>query len=794
MKSRTLAVKPLTLAIALSLSQSVIAVDVNNNRTLTDRDDPNENYVLIPSTSDLTFNTGDQQISTDNTAIGINLSGSLSNGNTTRINITEGSSVTSGNRNSVIRSFNGNSALTGSIIINNAGFIGNSDNIATAAISFAASSHDDFTNIVINTGTINGPGCLTTNCTAIQNLTSAALAFTQEGESARTLGTINGIRFTSGEQVNLREGFYHGSINNIENILLSDTGRTLAIAGLTFISGGINTSFRAEGNVTVNGKLILLANDTANNIASGHLILSGNTSFSAQAGSVLEFQLSPDDTAGPRIQVTGSSLTVDPNATIRLTPRAADLITGIQNREYILFRTTGGATLSLPGDDRFEVSPLFTEALQIDRSDANQLSVSFDGPVNSGSGVQQLQNFANTGGASANDVVALGNAGTLSQQIIRKNGANVSQAEADFAALIALATNSASASNLARELQAQTSSMNLLAASNSQQTAIRNAAWRLQGLRIANNNSIENLMFAALENNATTLTDAAVGTPVHTKYGLWAKTVYVDSDQDNTGTVLGYGARSAGLALGYDQKVSPEILLGAALTFGKTDADIKNSADTSEIDTYQLTAYGSYDTLLPSGQRWLTDATLNIGFNEHESERFLDGFSPVAHRSEFDSEQLALQVLSSVEFIQNEWSIAPTFGFNYSKTELDAYSEVGGPAPLNVAAQDIEQLELGLGVNLSRSFETQAGTVQPYFGVMAWYDFNDDPVSSRAAFQLGGSSFTSTNISEDRDRYQVTMGANLNLDNDLKLGVALEHNHEDNLVSNLVSMALRYEF
>ncbi|WP_315981015.1 autotransporter outer membrane beta-barrel domain-containing protein [Aliamphritea spongicola] len=371
----------------------------------------------------------------------------------------------------------------------------------------------------------------------------------------------------------------------------------------------------------------------------------------------------------------------------------------------------------------------------------------------------------------------------------------MSQQEADFAAVIVKATDAESAKRLAQELQAQGNTANIVAARTAQQSAIKNATGRIQAIRLANNRTdLSELAFAAAESSASTMTDAAVGTPFYAQQGIWVEAVNVSAKQSDSNAQLGYDADANGLSIGYDRQLTDQLLLGAAFTYGKTQADVNGSRDNSDIDTYQLSLYGSYEGETPAGREWLTDAVLNVGHNEHDNERYLDGFSDQAHKASFDSKQVGLRVVSSVGYEHNGWSIAPSLGFNYAKVDLDGYTETSGPAALKVSGQSIEQVELGAGVSTRRSFDVAAGKLEPYAGVMAWHDFNNDALSSTSQFALGGNSFTSADADTSANRVQVNLGASLQVNEQTNLGFGFEHNKSGSLKSNQWNLALRYEF
>ncbi|MGB1237700.1 MAG: autotransporter outer membrane beta-barrel domain-containing protein, partial [Pseudomonadales bacterium] len=282
--------------------------------------------------------------------------------------------------------------------------------------------------------------------------------------------------------------------------------------------------------------------------------------------------------------------------------------------------------------------------------------------------------------------------------------------------------------------------------------------------------------------------------PLYTTQGLWIEGVNVSSDQDDTSAQFGFSAKANGMTIGYDRKLNDQLLAGVALTYGKTQADINGSRDNSDIGTLQLSAYGSYEGNTAQGHAWLTDVVLNIGYNEHESERYLDGFSDQAHKANFNSNQLGLRVTSSVDLKRGDWSIAPTLGFNYAKVDLDGYTESSGPAALKVAGQSVEQLELGIGISARRSFEVNAGKLEPYVGVMAWHDVNNEALSSNSRFVVGGDSFSSADSSDSANRYQVNFGASLQVSEQSNLGFGFEHTKSGSFQSNQWNMAYRHEF
>lgn len=103
-----------------------------------------------------------------------------------------------------------------------------------------------------------------------------------------------------------------------------------------------------------------------------------------------------------------------------------------------------------------------------------------------------------------------------------------------------------------------------------------------------------------------------------------------------TGGISGYEADTAGLALGFDVPLSANFNAGLAFIYGNTEvtSDNKNTVD---IDSYQLSAYGSYNA-----SEYFVDGMVSYAQNTYDSRRTL--FNGLVAKGDHDGQQYDLRV------------------------------------------------------------------------------------------------------------------------------------------------------
>lgn len=163
-----------------------------------------------------------------------------------------------------------------------------------------------------------------------------------------------------------------------------------------------------------------------------------------------------------------------------------------------------------------------------------------------------------------------------------------------------------------------------------------------------------------------------------TQNAVWIKPFLGMAEQDDANGQSGYDVDTTGFVIGMDGDVNDDLRVGVAIASAQSEVD--GRVANVDIDTSQLTVYGSYAL----GSATALDLDLSYGANSYDSHRRVT-FAGSTAIAEYDGTQLALGVALSHRFAMSEKAaLVPSLSVRYSQVELDGYSE-SGAAPFNLA-------------------------------------------------------------------------------------------------------------
>ena len=272
---------------------------------------------------------------------------------------------------------------------------------------------------------------------------------------------------------------------------------------------------------------------------------------------------------------------------------------------------------------------------------------------------------------------------------------------------------------------------------------------------------------------------------------LWIRGIYSDGEQKASGEFGGYNLRSKGFTLGVDKDINDYLTLGMGMTMVSSTANQTSSStsgNNSETDSYLGSLYASW-----RNRDYFVDANLNVGTSNTD----LSGTaSSTSWKTDFDSKQLALSVMAGKSFLfnNNDSLVEPSIGFNYSRLKSDSYSYDVSGAKTTVDDTTLSTLEAGVGVRVMTSVEMGSGLLLPEASLMAWHDFKAEKVKAEIGFENSSETFTYYGPKGVKDRYQASVGAEYQMDNNVTLSITYDHNWQSDFKADTVQAKLRYDF
>lgn len=222
----------------------------------------------------------------------------------------------------------------------------------------------------------------------------------------------------------------------------------------------------------------------------------------------------------------------------------------------------------------------------------------------------------------------------------------------------------------------------------------------------------------------------------------WAQGFGQMANQDRRDGVDGYDADTWGVAVGIDsENIADNGTIGVAFSYGDTEVDSDNATRTrTNVDSYQLTLYGSYDMT----EAMYLDGMVAYAWNDVDTTRTnVGGVAGLVANGDYDADQFTARVEVGRDYQHGNTTWTPNALAHWTHYSPDSYTETGaGGANLTVDQDGVNVFELGVGVDASWLFQNANGSkTKPVLRVGYRYDLVGDEVQSSNNFQAGGPAF-----------------------------------------------------
>lgn len=240
---------------------------------------------------------------------------------------------------------------------------------------------------------------------------------------------------------------------------------------------------------------------------------------------------------------------------------------------------------------------------------------------------------------------------------------------------------------------------------------------------------------------------------------MWGQVFGQYADQDARSGIPGYDARTWGATIGIDSGTAmPGAVVGAAFTYGDSRVRSDNINDTrTDIDTYQLSLYGSFDI----APQTYVNGLAAYAWNDVDTTRFNVGLGDDTASGSFDAYQFTARAEVGQNLRFNEMVVTPNVMAHWTHYNADTYTETGaGTANLTVDHDNLNVFELGVGVNASWDMAIADGSVVvPEVRAGYRYDLIGDEVQTSSQFVgAPGVTFVTEGFTPARSTFNVGAG------------------------------------
>jgi outer membrane autotransporter protein len=282
--------------------------------------------------------------------------------------------------------------------------------------------------------------------------------------------------------------------------------------------------------------------------------------------------------------------------------------------------------------------------------------------------------------------------------------------------------------------------------------------------------------------------------PTETGLRSWGQVFGQASNQDRRNGIAGYDANTFGFAVGADtEKFSDNLLFGIALSYGVTEVDSDNANRTNtNIDSYQLTAYGNYELK----DDYFTKAMLAYAYNNAETTRHNVGGLGIKAEGDFGASIYTGRVDFGRDIQYHNTRITPSAMAHYSHYSGGDYTETGaGGANLSIDETDLDILEFGGTVEAGWEYNLENGQkILPEIRFGYRYDVIGDNLSTNSSFVGGGTKFQT--LGADPAQGTVTLGGGLvyQVNKDVDLSTNYEFEAKEDYTNNAGFVRATFKF
>ena len=301
--------------------------------------------------------------------------------------------------------------------------------------------------------------------------------------------------------------------------------------------------------------------------------------------------------------------------------------------------------------------------------------------------------------------------------------------------------------------------------------------------------------------------------------GVWMQALGSHLKQDMRKGIEGFAANTFGTTIGADKVIDSHFRAGFAGSYGWAGVKAKTAGSPSDnINSYQATLYGSYDSLDLEKSRQGGKKSYEAVRSQVENSYYVDGMmaftqdnydsrreiwvTPTSGRvakADHYAQQYSTNFEAGYKFVferTKALEVTPFASLGYNYLYMNQYKEHGADAlNLNVNGEGFHQLEQALGTKVAYPITCKKmGTFIPS-GKAAWlYDYIGDRFETTASFAGGGSSFNTKGAKVAKNG--MLFGAELAFLNKGNVTVTGNWDIElkDQFMSNTYYGTVRYDF
>lgn len=270
--------------------------------------------------------------------------------------------------------------------------------------------------------------------------------------------------------------------------------------------------------------------------------------------------------------------------------------------------------------------------------------------------------------------------------------------------------------------------------------------------------------------------------------GLWGQT-FVSSQRPESRD--GYRLNVWGGSFGWDRLLFPRLLIGFGGGYAKSRTRSHDDQTEAEVESYQGNIYGS----LIREAAYL-DTIFSFAHNAYSASRHIvfGGLDRTA-RGDYTGRQYAGYLEGGYRFRNQNLEITPLITLQAVRLHQEEYAETGaGAANLIVEKRNDDFVQTGLGVKMAYPIRRVALLFTPELHAGIFHDFAGDSGEATARFAGGGPAFTATGCEPSRTSLNVGAKLTLAAGNNLTFSLGYDFETKADFTGHTGFLQIRYLF
>jgi uncharacterized protein YhjY with autotransporter beta-barrel domain len=244
--------------------------------------------------------------------------------------------------------------------------------------------------------------------------------------------------------------------------------------------------------------------------------------------------------------------------------------------------------------------------------------------------------------------------------------------------------------------------------------------------------------------------------------------------------------QSKGVTLGIDQKVLPDLLMGAAVGYGFNESELDDQDSIIESNQKTGAIYLSYQA-----NSFTLDGLAGYEALEFDQQRYSDGF--------LSGNRKGSSLFSSLKlgrvFQLKEIRLQPYLKTDLIKSTLNAYSESGSSAAVRYDKAAIHSNSISTGVNVGSSIALASGVLMPSMN-LEYTKNNQGRINQSLSYADNSENFTRFSLAGRPNEYG-NLGLDLNFSSYSNVGINLNYTYSqgaNSYHSNHLGTTMQFSF